>query len=200
MFKPSLAFGVLAFTASLALAQTTPSSPPAKQDPGLRSGASEPRNSGTGHAGHHARDLKGQQAAKVTLAQAIEAAERRGQGRAIGAEFETRSGTGHYEVRVLGDDGKLVEHHVDAASGQVTESEGHPIEGFFTRLKPADVQNAHTTLRQAVALAEQKAGGRAAEAKAEHDGDAVRYTITVANGDRTHEVRVDTNGQAVMRD
>jgi uncharacterized protein YbaP (TraB family) len=34
------------------------------------------------------------------------------------------------------------------------------IESYFVRLKPADVQNAPTTLKQAVAIAEQKAGGK----------------------------------------
>ena len=198
MPRLGLVAAALALTPTLALAQTS-LAPPAG-NPAAPTGANGPRGSGTSHAGHHAHDLRGQQAARVTLAQAIEAAEGRGQGRAIEAGFETRSGTGHYEVTVLGDDGKLTEHDVDAVSGQVTGSESRRLEGFFIRLRPADVQNARTTLRQAITLAEQRAGGRAAEAEVERDGDTVRYKITVADGDRTREVRVGADGQASVRD
>ena len=199
MLKPGLALGVVALTTASALAQTDRPAAPARE-PAATAGTAGRGGSGTGHAGHHARDLRAQQAARITLAQAVEAAENRGQGRAVEAKFETRDGAGAYEIKVLGGDGKLVEHRVDGGSGQVTESEDHPVEGFFSRLRPADVQDARTTLRQAIAIAEQSAGGRAAEAEAERGGGAVRYRITVADGGRTREVGVDANGQAVMRD
>lgn len=201
MPEPGLVAGILALTTTLALAQTGPA-PPSGRDAAAPTGAIGPRGSGAGRAGHHARDLRAQQAARTTLAQAVEAAEGRGQGRAIEAGFESRSGTGCHVVKVLGDDGKLVEHGVGAASGQVTGGESRPIEGFFARLRPTDARNARTTLRQVIVLAEQRAGGRAAEAEVEGEGegDAVRHKITAANGDRTREVRVGADGQASVRD
>lgn len=190
MLKPGLAF-----TTTLALGQTNPPPPPGRE-PAAVPGTVGPR--GAGPSGPRRPRSPAQQAARTTLAQAVEAAENRGQGRAVEAKFETRDGAGHYDIKVLGGDGKLVKHRVDDGSGQVTKSEDHPVEGFFSRLSSADVRDARTTLRQAIALAEQKAGGRAAEA--EREGDAVRYKVTVANGDRTREVGVDANGQAVVRD
>lgn len=191
MLKPGFALGVLALATTSVLAQTNRPAPPARE-PAATAGTVGRGGSGTGH---DARDLRTQQAARITLAQAVESAESRGKGRAVEAKFETRGGAGAYEIKVLGGDGKLVEHRVDGGSGQVTKSEGHPVEGFFSRLRPADVQDARTTLRQAIAIAEQGAGGRAAEAEAEREGGAVRYRITVANGDRTKEVRVDADGR-----
>ena len=203
MPKPGLALGVLALTTASALAQTDRPAPPARE-PAAAAGTAGRGGSGTGHAGRHARDLRAQRAAGITLAQAVEAAENRGQGRAVEAKFETRdgagAGAGAYGIKVLNGDGKLVEHRVDGGSGQVTESEDQPVEGFFSRLRPADVRDARTTLRQAIAIAERSAGGRAAEAEAERGGDAVRYKVTVADGGRTREVKVDADGQAVVRD
>lgn len=194
MLKPGFALGVLALATTSVPAQTDQPAPSARE-PAATTGAAGQGGSGTGHAGHHARDLRTQQAARITLAQAVESAENRGEGRAVEARFETRSGAGAYGIKVLGGDGKLFEHRVDGNSGQVTKSEGHPVEGFFSRLRPVDVRDARTTLGQAIAIAEQSAGGRAAEAEAEREGGAVRYRITVANGDRTKEVRVDADGR-----
>jgi uncharacterized membrane protein YkoI len=52
------------------------------------------------------------------------------------------------------------------------------------------VQNAPTTLKQAVAIAEQKAGGKAAEAEIEREASTVRYKITVMTGSQSQEITV----------
>ena len=131
------------------------------------------------------------------LTQALDTAESKGPGRAFEADFETGGGKPYYEVMVLGSDGKLTDHHIDANSGQVIKSDNHPIESYFVRLKPSDVQNASTSLKQAVATAEQKAGGRAAEAKAEPEASGVRYKITVVTGSQSQDITVGADGKIV---
>jgi uncharacterized membrane protein YkoI len=137
---------------------------------------------------------------KVSLSQAIDTAEKEGRGKAIDAEFERSGNTGYYAVKVLSDDGnKLVQYKIDGNSGQVTGTDNEAIEKFFTRLKPADLQNARTSLKQALATAERQAGGKAVEAEVEREGAGVQYRVTVANGDRTQDVRIDGNGQLVSK-
>lgn len=184
MIRFGLSLSAFALTTTLALAQT-----------GTQTSAPH----GTkGHRAHDAQALQTLHGAKVPLLTAVETAENKGPGRAVDAEFKLERGMAQYEVKVLGSDGKLMEHHVDATSGEIIKSESHPIEAFFTRLKPADVQNASTTLRQAITAAEQKAGGRAAEAEVEREGNGLRYEVTVATGGRTQKVRVGADGQAVL--
>ena len=59
------------------------------------------------------------------------------------------------------------------------------------------MQNASTSLKQAVATAEQKAGGRAAEAKAEPEASGVRYKITVVTGSQSQDITVGADGKIV---
>jgi uncharacterized membrane protein YkoI len=140
------------------------------------------------------------QAVKVSLAEAVDTAERHGgQGRAISAEFEEQEGKepAHYEIKVVYPDGKLVEHDIDANTGQVMKSENQPFERYFTRLKPADFQNAKTALKDAIAMAEQRvgSGARAIEAEVDRENNTIMYEIEVATADRTQEIKVDANGQ-----
>ena len=118
MLRFELALSAVVLATALALAQ-----------------ANGPRGS---NIDHHTRDYQALGAAKISLAHAIETAESQGQGRrAVDADFKVEGGTAQYEIKVLGADGKLVAHHVDAASGQITKRENHPLEAFFTLLKPA---------------------------------------------------------------
>jgi len=155
----------------------------------------------TGRTSRSADDVRAIQNLKVSLSQAIDTAEKQGQGKAIDAEFKRDGTAGHYEVKVLSDNGnKLVLHRVDGNSGQVTGSDNQPLEKYFTRLKPADVANARTSLKQALATAEKQAGGgKAIDAEVDREGSGVQYKVTVANGDRTQDVRVDGNGQVVSK-
>jgi len=101
---------------------------------------------------------------------------------------------------VLSDNGNKLVEKVDGNSGQVTGTDNQPVEKYFTRLKPADVANARTSLKQALATAEKQAGGgKAIDAEVEREGSGVQYKVTVANGDRTQDVRIDGNGQVVSR-
>jgi len=189
MLKLSHAVIIFALTTTLALAQT-PQPSPSDRIPATTPGVIGPRGAGGGHG---AADRRAQQAAPISLVQAIASAEARGRGRAIYAGFEVDSKGGHYEVKVLEDDGTFIEHHVDPTSGQVMKSDTHPVEGFLIRIKPNDIQNLRTTLQQAIILAEHRAGGRAAEAEVERDGGKVFYRITIVNGEWAREIKVDGN-------
>lgn len=180
---------------SFAVAQTSPTTlAPAQSPAAAPRSTTEPAH---GTRGHREREHEGLQTAKISLSQALDTAESKGPGRAFEADFENEGGKTYYEVMVLGSDGKLTDHHIDANSGQVIKSDNHPIESYFVRLKPSDVQNAATSLKQAVATAEQKAGGKAAEAKAEGEGSGVQYKITVMTGTQSQEIRVGADGKIV---
>jgi uncharacterized membrane protein YkoI len=132
--------------------------------------------------------------AKVSLTEAIRAAEQQGGGHAISAEYERKSGpAGEYEIKVLSNDGKkLTKYELDANTGQVKEADNEPFEKVFTRIKPQSIQNAPTSLTRAIATAEQRAGGKATEAEVDRDGDQVKYTVKVARADgKTEKVKIN---------
>ncbi len=191
-----LTSSVLALTASLAVAQTSPPSMPGSAP----SSASNPGPADT-PAGSNSlapADQRRGQAAQITLAQAIDTAEQQGQAKAISAEFEEDDG-GQWEIKVIRSDGSLIEHTIDGRTGQIRKSENQRLESIFSRLKPADFQNARTSLKQAIALAEQQGGGRAVEAEIERENNTVQYEITVVNGDRSTELKISADGQ-ILKD
>ena len=150
------------------------------------------------------KDMKEYQLAavsKVTLAQALTTAEQQGEkGRAIDADFEKADGKNpnHYSIKVVYPDGKLVEYGINADDGALYKTENQPIERYFTRLKPADFQKATTSLKDALKIAEQKAGGgKAYEAEVEKDGSAVQYEIKVAGADKEQEIKVGPDGKVL---
>ena len=184
------AAALVALSAGVASAQSTTTAP-----------ADKPAASGT--ASQAGKDMKEWQAAplaKTSLAQAIATAEgKEAGGRAIDADFELADGKNpaHYSIKVVYPDGKLVEHGVNADTGELYKSENQPIERYFTRLKPADFNNAKTSLKDALAIAEQKAGGgKAYEAEVEREGNAVEYEISVALPDGSKEIKVGPDGVA----
>jgi uncharacterized membrane protein YkoI len=138
--------------------------------------------------------------AKTSLAQAIATAEAKGDekgGRAIDADFEKADSKNpaHYAIKVVYPSGKLVEYGINADTGELYKTENQPIERYFTRLKPADFQNAKVSLKDAIALAEQNApGGKAYEAEVEREGKAVEYEIKVALMDREQEIKIGPDG------
>lgn len=133
--------------------------------------------------------------AKLSLTQAINTAEQQGGGKAIEAEFDSEDGAAMYEVSVLGAD-KLQKYKLDANTGQVRETDNETIEKYFTRLKPEAVNSAKTTLSQAIGIAEQRVGGKAAKAEIDREGDSVSYEVTVAKADGTaQEVKIGADGQ-----
>ena len=138
---------------------------------------------------------------KHVTAHARSTAEKQGaQGRAIDADFEKADSKNpnHYSIKVVYPDGKLVEYGINADDGALYKTENQPIERYFTRLKPSDFQKATTSLKDALAIAEGKAGGgKAYEAEVEREGSSVRYDIKVARADGEQTVKVGPDGKVV---
>ena len=61
--------------------------------------------------------------AKISLSQAITAAEAHATGKAAKAELESEKGALHYEVEVVTADAKVLDVKVDAADGKVLSSQ-----------------------------------------------------------------------------
>ena len=59
------------------------------------------------------------QRGSVSLDEAVSIAQRRNPGRVVRAETTMRNGRVVHEIRILGDDGRVVTVRVDAASGEV---------------------------------------------------------------------------------
>jgi len=127
--------------------------------------------------------------AKISLSQAVRAAEKQSGGQAVSAEYELKSGNpAYYEVKVLSSDGqKLTKYELDPNTGQVMKTSDEKFEKLFTRLKPTAIQNAPTSLTRAIATAEARGAGKASEASISRDGDQVQYDIEVAKLDGTTE-------------
>lgn len=75
---------------------------------------------GKGKEGHVAELVKD---AKVTIDQAIKTASEKVPGTVVEAELEKKHGKTVWEVEVLGADGKVTEVHIDAAGGEVIDTE-----------------------------------------------------------------------------
>ena len=133
--------------------------------------------------------------AKVSMNQAITVAEEQGSGQAIDAEYIPKSGTmGIYDVKVLSMDGKkLLDFNVNPENGRVLKATRERVEKVFTRIKPADLQNAPTPLKGAIKTAEAQTGGKAVMADTDRHGDTVRYTVKVVMADGTTKT-IKVNG------
>jgi uncharacterized membrane protein YkoI len=63
---------------------------------------------------------------------------------------------------------------------------------------PIDVSKATVTMSQAIATAEQQAGGKATRAKLENETGKLVYEIKVAGKDKVTEVKVDAQDGKVL--
>lgn len=133
--------------------------------------------------------------ARVSINQAITVAEEQGSGQAIDANYIPRSGTlGIYDVKVLSMDGKkLLDFNVDPQNGRVLKATRARVGKIFTRIKPADLENAQTPLKGAIKTAEAQTGGKAVMADTDRHGDTVRYTVKVIMADGTAQT-INVNG------
>jgi uncharacterized membrane protein YkoI len=150
------------------------------------------------------------------LADAIAAVEASLHENVVDAEYNIESemaclegDPGHYDITFY-DNGELRRATVDARSGEV--GPGH-YESFLRRLVELDVlsdwpeaemrrggratQEAQTTIREAVRLAE-TTGGRALAAHVKTEKDKTAYVIEVVNGGRVGLVSVDPQSGAVL--
>lgn len=141
-------------------------------------------------------DSAAAQTAKVSIAQAVEAAEKAGMGKATEADFEDDQG-GRWEVKVLADGGnKLTKYFIDPNTAEVKGQEEQTFEKYFVMLKPENFQKAQVQLKDAIAAAEALAKGKATSAEVEREGEAVAYEIEVATTEGDRDVKVDAMGKA----
>ncbi|WP_407529185.1 PepSY domain-containing protein [Methylobacterium oryzisoli] len=197
--RTTCAAALLALTTGFAVAQTT--APQTTAPPATAPAPATPATPPPARADNASTEVDAAKASKIGLAQALTTAQSQGgDGRAIDADFEKAEGStpAHWEIKVVYPDGKLVEHYINADTGALIKSENQPFERYFTRLKVSDFQNAKTSLKDAIAIAEQKSGGKAFEAEVEREGSSVIYEITVAVADKTQEIKVGPDGNVVQ--
>jgi uncharacterized membrane protein YkoI len=140
-------------------------------------------------------EAQGLEKAKISLTEAIRAAEKQGNGQALSATYELEHGNRpHYEVKVLRNDGdKVTKYEIDPNTGDVKNASDEKFARLFTRIKPTAIQHAPTSLTRAIATAETRAGGKAKEAEVNRDGDQVQYEVKVVKADGTSE-KLKING------
>src|ERR1700675_5128505 len=63
---------------------------------------------------------------------------------------------------------------------------------------PIDLSKAQVTMSQAIATAEQQAGGRATRAKLENEKGKLLYEVKVAGKDKATEVQIDAQDGKVL--
>ncbi len=66
------------------------------------------------------------------------------------------------------------------------------------RAAPVDLSKAPVTMGQAIATAEQQAGGRATKAKLENENGKVLYEVKVTGKDQATEVKIDAQDGKVL--
>jgi uncharacterized membrane protein YkoI len=141
-------------------------------------------------------DMKGVQAAKVSLGDAIDAAQKSADGKAIYGKYETRNGVGNYEVVVI-TGGKNETLRVDPNTGDAVKAKQDDA-GKTDKDGLQTIESAQVGLDQAIMTAE-KQGGRAIEAELDTKKNATAYEITVANGDHSATVWVDVNSGKIIQ-
>ena len=149
---------------------------------------------------HEAQEL---QRVKLSLIEAIIAAEKDGGGPATSAEFVFKRGNPPYfEVKVLSADGsKLTAYEIDPRNGSVQKTDNERLEKLLTRLKPDELRHSPTTLTHAIALAQSHSGAHARSADIDRKGDHLEYDIETVNVDGTsHKVKVNGLDGSILQD
>jgi len=152
-------------------------------------------------AKHQAQEL---QRSKLTLIEAIRAAEKTDGGRTTTAEFVFKRGNpAVYEIKVLSADGKkLTQYDIDPKTGNVRDTHNEVLEKLLTRISPDNLRLTTTTLSHAVFVAQEQTGGRALNADVDRKGDHLEYTVETVKVDGTsHKVKIDgSNGKVISDD
>jgi uncharacterized membrane protein YkoI len=130
---------------------------------------------------------------KMTLGNAISAAEKHAGGKALDVSFEDKGGTPAYNVKTY-QNNAVWEGKVDANSGQVI-GQGKTIpESQLDQEDKAELtglHNAKVALAQAVGMAEKHANGKAIDAGLEERNGKVAYEIEIVKNGAIQTVMVD---------
>ena len=151
-------------------------------------------------AKHAAEELR---RVKLSLIEAVIAAEKESGGKATSAEFEFKRGNpAYFEVKVLSADGKkLTRYDLDPRTGQVQNTANEALEKLVTRLTPEDLRRSPTTLTHAIALAQEHSEGHARSADIDRKSDHLEYDIETVKLDGTsHKVKISGLDGTVIKD
>jgi uncharacterized membrane protein YkoI len=171
----------------------------------MAAGNSAPPANGTamqaGEASHEHEskaEIQAFQQVKVPLTQAVQAAEKHSNGKAIDASFEQKNGMPIYRIKTY-QNNSVCEGTIDANSGQVAGSGQTTPQSKLDQEDMQELQaakNAQTSLVQAVQAAEQKQGGKAIDAGLEARNGKVAYELELVKNGQLRTVTVDPqNGQ-----
>jgi len=141
-------------------------------------------------------DIQGVQSAKVSLSDAIMAAQKTDNGKAIYAKYHTDEGVGKYEVVIVAN-GKTDTMDVDPNTGEAVKAKRDDA-AKSEKNGVNTIESAQTGLVQAIQTAEQQ-GGKALEAELDTKKGSTAYEVRVANGDKTDTVWVDVNSGQVIK-
>jgi uncharacterized membrane protein YkoI len=151
-------------------------------------------------AKHEAEELR---RVKLSLIEAVVAAEKEGGGKATSAEFEFKRGNpAYFEVKVLSADGKkLTRYDLDPRTGEVQKTANEGLERLVTRLTPEELRRSPTTLTHAIALAQEHSGGHARSADVDRKSDHLEYDIETVKLDGTsHKLKISGSDGTVIKD
>jgi len=154
----------------------------------------------TQSAKHQAQEL---QRTKMSLIEAIIAAEKQDGGRTTSAAFNFKRGNpAYYEVTVLSADGKkLTKYELDPKTGSIRDTHNEVLEKLLTRISPENLRMTATTLTHAVYVAQQQSGGRALNVDVDRKGDHLEYTVETVKLDGTsHKITIDSSNGKVLSD
>jgi uncharacterized membrane protein YkoI len=140
------------------------------------------------------KEIKSFEAAKVSLAEAINiAAKRHKDAKVVDVSFDSQAGQLAYKVKTY-QDNNLWEGAVDAWTGQITgEGTTTPVSKLDEedQLELAGLQKASIDLSAATARAEEKGSGKAISAGLEETNGRVVYEVTIVKNGATTRFVVD---------
>jgi uncharacterized membrane protein YkoI len=142
-------------------------------------------------------DVKDVQNAKMSLSDAIQAAQKVESGKAIYGKFHDTNGIGKYEVVVVNSSGKTDTLEVDPTTGEAVKAKRENAPNTDKKGE-AVIENAQVGMAEAITTA-QAQGGRAMEAELDTKDNKTTYEIKLANGDNTSTVWVDVNSGQIVK-
>ena len=145
--------------------------------------------------------------ARVSLSDAIAAAEANAKGTPFEAGLEEEDNKLIYEIKFADKDGKVSRVFLDPGGGKIVETspEGLMERAYKTVFDGDDkrqldtVRTAKVDLNRAVSLAEQTSGGRAFDARVENENGKVVYEVELASNGGSEAVSVDPQSGQVIQ-
>lgn len=132
--------------------------------------------------------------AKVSAAQAVQAATAKVPGKATEVDFNFKYGEGYYKVDVIQNNQGSVEKHevvVNANTGAVI---GDSVEHKSHKVRP----EVNISLEKALSIAEKTTGGKVKEAELDREHGSVRYEIESIKDGRTYKTVIDAHNGNVI--